>query len=131
MRIDEPEQLRHALDAGQTGQVRWTVRPEIGPDWIGGGRTVEVLLDSVVLAQTPFLTALCVALCAAVPVPETSEDDVIKADGELTWSAAGWVVQYDGHRAVPYDWPRPIAGTVVFAVDYSPAPASAKLDVAE
>jgi hypothetical protein len=83
------------LEAGREVVISWSVYPDIGPDWIGGGgRTVSVSLDGQPLDEsTPAYLALTAALIARLSIPATSET-VLEGEGELSREGSELVLDY-------------------------------------
>jgi hypothetical protein len=82
--------------------VKWEVRCEIGPEWIGGGRSIQFYLARQPLANTPLHDRLKHALVESLRVPETSEDAVISGEGTITRKGDVLDIEYEWSAAVPY-----------------------------
>jgi len=85
--------------------VKWVVRCEIGPEWIGGGRFIQFYLARQPLANTPLHDRLKHALVESLRVPETSGDAVISGGGTITRKGDALEIEFEWSAAVPYMYP--------------------------
>lgn len=63
--------------------VKWEVLCDIGPEWIGGRRSIYFYLDRRPLAENPFHDRLRVKLIQVLDIPAESPDAVISGEGEI------------------------------------------------
>jgi hypothetical protein len=82
--------------------VKWEVRCDIGPEWIGGGRSIQFYLDQRPLADTPVHNQLKDALINALTIPDNSSDAVISGEGTITRLQNALEIEYEWSEAVPY-----------------------------
>ena len=95
--------------------VKWEVRCEIGPDWIGGGITIQFYLDDRPLAQTPFHTQLKIILQERLKIPDSSPDAVINGEAEINRIGNRLDLDYSWSETVPFAYPRYSgSGTALF-----------------
>lgn len=86
--------------------VRWEVTCEVGPDWLGGRRSIEFHVGSRRLAETAFHDRLRAALVEALAIPSESADAVIRGEGTVRWEGGRLEMDYEWSEAVPYQDPR-------------------------
>ncbi len=101
--IESLEQFSRLLRTSTVG-VFWSVHCEIGPDWIGGGRDVELLCDGKHLSGE-FCDRLISAIIAAASIPGDSDDSVISGEGEISCCDTKLILEFEWNAAVPYDFP--------------------------
>ncbi|MGP1387734.1 MAG: hypothetical protein ACTS2F_29620 [Thainema sp.] len=82
--------------------VKWVVRCQIGPDWIGGGRLIQFYLDHRPLADTQLHHQLKDALVRVLNIPDASSDAVISGEGTVTYKHNTLEIEYEWSEAVPY-----------------------------
>lgn len=87
-------------------RVKWEVRCEIGPEWIGGGRFIQFYLALQPLANTPMHDRLKHALVESLRIPETCGDAVVSGEGTITRKGDVLEIEYDWSAAVPYMYPQ-------------------------
>lgn len=85
--------------------VKWEVRCQIGPEWIGGGRSIQFYLARRPLADTPLHDRLKHALVEALRVPEASEDAVICGEGTIIRKGDVLEIEFEWSAAAPYMYP--------------------------
>jgi hypothetical protein len=84
-------------------KVTWQVRCDIGPDWIGGGRNICFYLDGKPLDDSEFHRMLIDQLINKLHIPASSEEQVIKGDGDIQIVNSELVVKYSTVSNIPYD----------------------------
>ena len=82
--------------------VKWEVRCEIGPEWIGGGRLIQFYLARQPLADTPMHDQLKHALVESLRIPETSGDAVVSGEGTINRKGDVLEIEFEWSAAVPY-----------------------------
>jgi hypothetical protein len=83
------------IRAGQAVDVVWSVHPEIGPGWIGGGRSVSMSLDGQALpVSVPVHQALWAVLIVRLAIPAESPETVLCGEGTLRIAGDLLVVDY-------------------------------------
>lgn len=82
--------------------VEWRVRCEIGPDWIGGGRSIQFYLGDFPLSETPFHTRLKSMLIQQLAIPEESADAVIYGEGGIRRVRNRLEIEYEWYESVPF-----------------------------
>jgi hypothetical protein len=99
--------------------VEWYVKCEVGPDWLGGGRSITFYLDNSPLAETRIHSQLKNALVVALQIPDKSIDAVIYGEGEITREESTLVVNFEWDEAVPFQYSRDSGTGKVQLVDLS------------
>jgi hypothetical protein len=99
--IETSSQLRELL-GNSCIDVVWFVRCEIGPDWIGGGRDVQLFQNGNRLSGT-CCENLISAIIAAASIPSESSDSVISGEGEITLHDEKLTLEFEWNDTVPYD----------------------------
>ena len=104
--IDVPdlEAFARLVEQDKVG-VYWLVRSEIGPEWIGSWRELNFFVDGIPVADNELTKRLADALIDGLAIPATSQDHVIRGEGELQLNGNSIEVVYDWSKAVPYDDP--------------------------
>ena len=93
---------------------KWWVRCEVGPDWIGAGRSIQFYLGERPLADTALHTYLKGELVNVLDIPERCEDALIVGEGDIFRKRTVLEVEYEWWEAVPYMYPREVqAGKAV------------------
>ncbi len=82
--------------------VKWEVLCDIGPGWIGGGRSIYFHLDRRPLAENPFHDRLRVQLIQVLDIPAESPDIVISGEGEIQQVNDTLEIEFEWQQAVPY-----------------------------
>lgn len=85
--------------------VRWLVRSEIGPGWIGSSRTIDFYLDNYILSENEFCTVLKKRLIESIPIPNKSKDHVINGYGDITLKNNQLEITYEWDSSIPYQHP--------------------------
>ena len=85
--------------------VVWCVRCEIGPDWIGGGREIQLLLKGQKVSGK-YCDELISAIITAAAIPGQANDSVISGEGEVSLQDNNVMLEFEWNEAVPYDAPR-------------------------
>ena len=85
--------------------AEWKVLSDIGPEWIGSSRKICFYLDDVPLGKSEFHNKLKKALSKTASIPETSSDEIIYGEGEVTYKDGVLQVKYWWSKAPPYQDP--------------------------
>ena len=112
LRMDKPDsvsieshlQFRELLRTSCVS-VAWSVRCEIGPDWMGGGRDVKLFQNGNQLSGT-HCDKLISAIIAAASIPSESSDSVISGEGEISLHNEKLMLEFEWDDTVPYDCTR-------------------------
>lgn len=96
------EQLGREL-ADKELTVRWEVLCDIGPNWIGGSRSITFYLDKSPLEDKELSTLLTSRLIEVLDVPDKSEDFVINGYGKFFIQGADLMIQFKTEANIPYD----------------------------
>ena len=83
--------------------VEWIVKCEIGPDWIGGGRSICFYLDNNPLGDTNLHQELKDQLIKKINIPSESEKYIIKGEGNLKIENLDLIIEYSTESNIPYD----------------------------
>lgn len=102
--IDSPSQLRELLRKACVDVV-WFVRCEIGPDWIGGGREVQLFHNAIRLSGN-YCCNLISEITTAASIPSESSDSVISGEGKISLHDEKLVFEFEWYDTVPYDYAR-------------------------
>lgn len=98
-----------------TFSVKWKVRNEIGPEWIGSSREICFYKNSKPIEDNLIHTFLKNTLIEKVNIPEKSEDDIIEGEGELVVLGNQITVKFRISYTTPYAYPHKYEnGKVVF-----------------
>ncbi len=104
-------------------RVSWEVLTSIGPEWIGGGRTIEFTLGDKVLDPA---CVVCVELRRAMielfELPEVSEPGVLSGGGDITAVDAELHLEYEYSDTIPYQYGKSYSGKKVLWPRYSSHP---------
>lgn len=95
--------LVDALRRGQRVRVTWDVRPVIGPEWIGGGRRIDVFIDDEQLVGEG-AERLKAVLVDWAHLPAESERDVIKGEADVELNSSVLELDYSWSVAIPYEF---------------------------
>lgn len=82
--------------------VKWKVRCELGPEWIGSKREVCFFLNNQTLGDDLIHEMLIDLLIKKINIPLTSEDYMIKGEGELSILNSNLVIDYRIEYNIPY-----------------------------
>jgi hypothetical protein len=82
--------------------VKWEVRCEIGPDWIGGGRSIYFYLDRRPLAENLFHDRLRLKLIQVLDIPAESPDEIVSGEGEIQQVNDTLEIEFEWWKAIPY-----------------------------
>ena len=85
--------------------VVWFVRCEIGPDWIGGGRDIQLYQNGDQLSGT-CCDDLISAIITAASTPSESSESVISGEGKLSLRDEKLTLEFEWNDTAPYDDPR-------------------------
>ncbi|MDJ1497636.1 hypothetical protein QNI19_32150 [Cytophagaceae bacterium DM2B3-1] len=110
--INSIQELKSVLKS-KALTVKWTVRCDIGPDWIGGGRNVKLYLDNELLDDSEFHNMLIQSLITTLNIPLSTVDDVIDGNGDIKIINSNLVVRYSTQSYTPYDWPKQDKGEII------------------
>ncbi|MGJ8676126.1 MAG: hypothetical protein ACSHX0_01270 [Akkermansiaceae bacterium] len=91
----------HELLSEACVDVFWFVRCEIGPDWIGSSREVQLLHSGKPLSG-PFSDKLILAIISAANIPSESSDSVISGEGEILLRDEKLILDFEWSDTVPY-----------------------------
>ncbi|MEO1593398.1 MAG: hypothetical protein AAFU71_19210 [Cyanobacteria bacterium J06632_22] len=86
--------------------VEWQVRCAVGPDWLGGERTLQFYLDQRPLTDSPLHRALQRALIEVVHIPAHRSRTVITGEAEVRSELGRLLVDWEWSEAAPYEYPR-------------------------
>ena len=98
--LESFSQFRELLRASCVDVV-WFVRCEIGPDWIGGGRDVQLFQNGNQLSGT-YCHSLISAIITAASIPAESTDSVISGEGEISLRNGKLMLEFEWNDTVPY-----------------------------
>jgi hypothetical protein len=82
--------------------VKWEVLCDIGPEWIGGRRSIYFYLDRRRLTENPFHDRLRVKLIQVLDIPAESPDAVISGEGEIQQVNDTLEIEFEWWKAIPY-----------------------------
>ena len=97
------DDLLRALRRGQRVRVTWDVRPCIGPEWIGGGRRIDVFVDDATV-EGEGAERLTAALVEWAGLPEEREREVITGEADIELNGAVLELDYGWSVAIPYEY---------------------------
>lgn len=110
--IESFQQLLQRIE-GTCLYVVWDVRCDIGPEWIGGGRKIRLLIDGRPIADSAFCDRLKSAIVSAAAIPLETTNTVISGEGEISLVGARLILEFEWSEAKPYDYPCNQGGGVV------------------
>ena len=102
--VESLSQLRELL-RNSCVDVVWFVRCEIGPDWIGGGRDIQLYQNGDQLSGT-CCDDLISAIITAASIPSESSESVISGEGKLSLRDEELTLEFEWNDTAPYDDPR-------------------------
>ena len=82
--------------------VKWDVLCDIGPEWIGGGRSIYFYLDRQPLAENPFHDRLRLTAIRVLDIPTASHDSVISGEGAIQQVNDTLEIEFEWSKAIPY-----------------------------
>jgi hypothetical protein len=82
--------------------VKWEVLCDIGPEWIGGRRSIYFYLDRRRLTENPFHDRLRVKLIQVLDIPAESPNAVISGEGEIQQVNDTLEIEFEWWKAIPY-----------------------------
>jgi hypothetical protein len=99
--IDSLASLLGHLDRSEFW-VKWEVLCNIGPEWIGGGRSICFYLDRRPLAENPFHDRLRLIAIGVLDIPAESPDAIISGEGEIQQVNDTLEIEFEWWKAIPY-----------------------------
>lgn len=98
------DELKNEL-ISNTLSVKWKVRSDIGPNWIGSNREICFYKNSKPMDENLTHSFLKESLIEKLNIPEKSEDDTIEGDGDLFILGNDLLIKYTISYTIPYDYP--------------------------
>lgn len=123
LEVESRAQLERMLAQGAEIRAEWSVRCEIGPDWIGAGRFFsfwvgEEPLDEHCMGHR----LLAQAIIDHFALPESHEDEATHGDGTIERRGDALWIDYEWSRGVPYQYPS-ASGIDEAVIELPPEPA--------
>jgi hypothetical protein len=88
-----------------TLSVKWKVRSDIGPNWIGSNREIYFYKNSKPMDENLAYSFLKESLIEKLNIPEKTEDDTIEGEGDLFMLGNDLLIKYTISYTIPYDYP--------------------------
>lgn len=85
--------------------VKWEVRSEIGPEWIGSKREICFYRNAKPMDDNLAHSFLKESLIEKLKIPEKSKDDIIEGEGDLFVLGNNINITYTISYTIPYDYP--------------------------
>jgi len=96
--------LLRALKRGQRVSVTWDLRPVIGPEWLGGGRKIDVFVDGKLLLEGEWAERLKSVVAEWTGLPEESEREIITGEADVELNGSVLELDYSWSVAIPYQY---------------------------